>query len=613
MLIDGINLVEGSSIINSHAESGTSFPSSATSSPGRMFYLSATSGGNDPGLYVWNGTIWVTGDVTKVITGTGLTGGGSGGDVNVAVDTTVIATISALNSAISTVSGGTSTSLSTLETEIGTKMPANQTFTYSGDVTGSGNTSTALTLINTGVAAGSFGSATAVPVITVDAKGRVTSASTHVITPAFSSITNTPTTFSGYGITDVQPINSNLTAVANLTQNGIVVKTAGTTATIVTVTGSAGRVTVANGDGTTGNPTIDLAASGVGAGTYKSVTVDSYGRVTGGSNPSTISGYGISDAVNKTGDSMSGSLVIASGAHITLNDLPVNSTDATNKAYVDSAIAGLSWKAPAKVAAGSNITLSGYQTIDNIAVVAGDRVLVIGQTDPTQNGVYVVSASAWTRSTDANTQAELEGLAILVEQGVVYTNAAFVCSNTGTLTFGTTAISFIQFNGASGVIAGTGLTKNGNTLHVAFGAGMTELPSNDIGINLYTNGGLILTTDGSTSSVSVAAQLALANTGVAGGSYNTVTVDVHGRVTAGSNTAYLTGNQNIVVSGDATGSGATAIALTLAASGVTAGTYKSVTVDTKGRVTAGTNPTTLAGYGITDAMQVGVTIDGGSF
>lgn len=41
--------------------------------------------------------------------------------------------------------------------------------------------------------------------------------------------------------------------------------------------------------------------------------------------------------------------------------------------------------------------------------------------------------------------------------------------------------------------------------------------------------------------------------------------------------------------------------MTLANSGVTAGTYRSVTVDAKGRVTAGTNPTTLSGYGITDA------------
>jgi hypothetical protein len=53
--------------------------------------------------------------------------------------------------------------------------------------------------------------------------------------------------------------------------------------------------------------------------------------------------------------------------------------------------------------------------------------------------------------------------------------------------------------------------------------------------------------------------------------------------------------------GDATGSGNGSIALTLA-NVATAGTYKSVTVDSKGRVTAGTNPTTLAGYGITDAL-----------
>ncbi len=68
---------------------------------------------------------------------------------------------------------------------------------------------------------------------------------------------------------------------------------------------------------------------------------------------------------------------------------------------------------------------------------------------------------------------------------------------------------------------------------------------------------------------------------------------------------YITGNQTITVSGDATGSGSTSIALTLANSGASAGTYRSVTVDVKGRITSGTNPTTLAGYGITDAAALG--------
>jgi len=66
----------------------------------------------------------------------------------------------------------------------------------------------------------------------------------------------------------------------------------------------------------------------------------------------------------------------------------------------------------------------------------------------------------------------------------------------------------------------------------------------------------------------------------------------------GNGTNVATG---VNVSGDATM--ANDGALTLANSGVTAGTYTSVTVDVKGRVTSATNPTTLSGYGITDALS----------
>jgi hypothetical protein len=66
---------------------------------------------------------------------------------------------------------------------------------------------------------------------------------------------------------------------------------------------------------------------------------------------------------------------------------------------------------------------------------------------------------------------------------------------------------------------------------------------------------------------------------------------------------YLTGNQTITLSGDVTGSGTTGIVTSLKNVG-TAGTYRSVTTDAQGRVTAGTNPTTLSGYGITDAVTL---------
>jgi microcystin-dependent protein len=76
------------------------------------------------------------------------------------------------------------------------------------------------------------------------------------------------------------------------------------------------------------------------------------------------------------------------------------------------------------------------------------------------------------------------------------------------------------------------------------------------------------------------------------------------------NTTFLRGDNTwatpsgaVTLTGDVTGSGTGSFATTLSASGAAAGTYRSVTVDAKGRVTAGTNPTTLSGYVITDAAS----------
>ena len=102
-------------------------------------------------------------------------------------------------------------------------------------------------------------------------------------------------------------------------------------------------------------------------------------------------------------------------------------------------------------------------------------------------------------------------------------------------------------------------------------------------------------------------------TGVSIGTYNTLTVDVYGRITTGSNTAYLTGNQNITLSGDITGSGATAITTSLSTTGVGSGTYSKVTVDNKGRVTAGSSITSsdiTAGLGYTPVNKAGDTMAG---
>lgn len=146
---------------------------------------------------------------------------------------------------------------------------------------------------------------------------------------------------------------------------------------------------------------------------------------------------------------------------------PVNPQDAATKAYVDAARAGLDVKNSVKVATTANITLSGTQTIDGISVVAGDRVLVKNQSTASTNGIYVVAAGAWTRSTDADTSAKVtSGMYCFVEQGTTQADTCWVLSTDGAITLGTTSLSFTQFTGVGALDAGAGLTKSGNQINV---------------------------------------------------------------------------------------------------------------------------------------------------
>jgi hypothetical protein len=57
-------------------------------------------------------------------------------------------------------------------------------------------------------------------------------------------------------------------------------------------------------------------------------------------------------------------------------------------------------KGPCRVATTANITLSGEQTIDGVAVVTDDRVLVKNQTTASENGIYVADTGTWRRAKD---------------------------------------------------------------------------------------------------------------------------------------------------------------------------------------------------------------------
>lgn len=92
----------------------------------------------------------------------------------------------------------------------------------------------------------------------------------------------------------------------------------------------------------------------------------------------------------------------------------------------------------------TNLDLNGTETIDGISVTNGQRVLVAGQTAQEYNGIWdVVSAGAWTRSTDANTSGKIDpGILVNVKLGVTYGGTMWRLTTAGPYTLGSTDLVF---------------------------------------------------------------------------------------------------------------------------------------------------------------------------
>lgn len=137
------------------------------------------------------------------------------------------------------------------------------------------------------------------------------------------------------------------------------------------------------------------------------------------------------------------------------------------------------WKGSVRSASTGNLTLSGEQTVDGVALVADDTILVKNQTTASENGLYTVQQSTWYRSDDLVEGSDAAGVAVFVNEGTSNADSIWVCTDdTGSATVGTDNLTFatittvigaagsdtqVQFN-SSGALAGdAGLIFNSGT------------------------------------------------------------------------------------------------------------------------------------------------------
>lgn len=217
-------------------------------------------------------------------------------------------------------------------------------------------------------------------------------------------------------------------------------------------------------------------------------------------------------------------------------------------------ISDIDYKQAVRVITLTNITLSGGAPaeVDGVSLVAGDRVLVNGQSNAAQNGLYQVqtvgagSNGTWVRTSDANADGEIQpGMVVMVTQGTVYADTPWKLTTNGEIIIGTTELTFAEnYSLAFGNIVANGTAVLANTVSgpVSFAAGDNIAITGNNTTKTVTFAVTGITTSriaNGTSNVDIATADGNVTVGVAGSEvaeFSTVGLDVTGNIT-GSNIA----------------------------------------------------------------------------
>jgi hypothetical protein len=428
--------------------------------------------------------------------------------------------------------------------------------TIAGDVDGSatmtnlGNTTINVTLDTVNSNTGSFGSSTAIPVITVNGKGLVTAVTTANISSSFTLAADTGTadtfnngetlTFAGTDPIDTAVSNNQITISikdASTTVKGAASFDSGdfsvTSGAVSIKAGGIDNNQLANSSVTFGTTTVALGASSTSIAGVTQLDVDNI-RIDGNEISSTNTNGNISLNPNGTGT------IAVNSSRITGLAEPVNDSDAATKLYVDEVAQGLQVKPAVRSATDANITATydngtlGVGATLTIAATATltiggisnwsqfDGILIKNQTNAFENGRYYVStvgniSTDWvlTRCAKCDEPDEIPSMYIFVQEGT-YASTGWVATVEDFPNFdvGIDDIIFTQFSGVGTYLAGDALAFgiDGRTFNVQvaatggieISADALQLKSTLAGDGLtYTNG--VLDVVGTTNRISVSA------------------------------------------------------------------------------------------------------------
>jgi hypothetical protein len=245
------------------------------------------------------------------------------------------------------------------------------------------------------------------------------------------------------------------------------------------------------------------------------------------------------------GGTMSGAIAMGSNKITGLAD-GTAASDAINKGQLDSAVAGLAWKDPARVASTANINLASAtdpNPIDGVTLANGDRILLKNQSAGAENGIYdavtATDPTTWVRVSDMDTAAETSGAAVWVLEGTVNGDKAYT-QTADSVTLGVTALTFVEFFGGAALSGGDGIDISSSVISVdLLASGGLKFSTGELGVEPADFAGTGLEDDGADN-----LRLAAQGNGIAGGAGSTLSVDPATEV-AGSRAAVYVGADGV--------------------------------------------------------------------